>query len=226
MLFVISLCALSALESTSGAFKNIIQLHYDAALTRRKCSTMLSIVMRIVLSPFASSPASTSAFSPTFSDLSSTEKFKFQSYIKCIKQEARQAGRTPTVPKAQSSRTGGEVVGVVYYKSLDGRPEKGKLSMCRRSSPVGGIIYSTRFRLELWAAVIKMLNALTPTKARTLAHTLPTQPLKLQLQLQLHCSLWGKAKSVAYSPAPRNGNWSSNNSAQWNEHEKSTDWYF
>lgn len=121
MLFVISLCALSALESTSGAFKNIIQLHYDAALTRRKCSTMLSIVMRIVLSPFASSPA----FSPTFSDLSSTEKFKFQSYIKRIKQEARQAGRTPTVPKAQSSRTGGEVVGVVYYKSLDGRPAKG-----------------------------------------------------------------------------------------------------
>lgn len=90
MLFVISLCALSALESTSGAFKNIIQLHYDAALTRRKCSTMLSIVMRIVLSPFASSSASTSAFSPTFSDLSSTEKFKFQSYIKRIKQEGRQ----------------------------------------------------------------------------------------------------------------------------------------
>lgn len=87
MLFVISLCALSALESTSGAFKNIIQLHYDAALTRRKCSTMLSIVMRIVLSPFASSPA---IFSPTFSDLSSTEKFKFQSYIKRIKQEGRQ----------------------------------------------------------------------------------------------------------------------------------------
>lgn len=85
---------------------------------------------------------------------------------------SRKAGRTPTVPKAQSSRTGGEVVGVVYYKSLDGRPEKGKLSMCRRSSPVGGIIYSTRFRLELWAAVIKMLNALTPTKARTLCtHT-------------------------------------------------------
>lgn len=93
MPFLISLCALSALESTSGAFKNIIQLHYDAALTRRKCSTMLSIVMRIVLSPFASSPVFSPASSSAFSDLSSTEKFKFQSYIKRIKQEGRQAGR-------------------------------------------------------------------------------------------------------------------------------------
>lgn len=93
MPFLISLSALSALESTSGAFKNIIQLHYDAALTRRKCSTMLSIVMRIVLSPFASFPAFTSVFSSALSDLSSTEKFKFQSYIKRIKQEGRQPGR-------------------------------------------------------------------------------------------------------------------------------------
>lgn len=124
MLFLISLCALSALESTSGAFKNIIQLHYDAALTRRKCSTMLSIVMRIVLSPFASSPAFPSAFSSAFSDLSSTEKFKFQSYIKRIKQEGWQSGR-PLCQKRNPAGQGAEVVGVVYYKSLDGRPAKG-----------------------------------------------------------------------------------------------------
>lgn len=124
MPFLISLCALSALESTSGAFKNIIQLHYDAALTRRKCSTMLSIVMRIVLSPFASSPAFPSAFSSAFSDLSSTEKFKFQSYIKRIKQEGWQSGR-PLCQKRNPAGQGAEVVGVVYYKSLDGRLAKG-----------------------------------------------------------------------------------------------------
>lgn len=124
MPFLISLCALSALESTSGAFKNIIQLHYDAALTRRKCSTMLSIVMRIVLSPFASSPAFPPAFSPSISS-AICRRLKSLNFSHISSASSRKAGRTPTVPKAQSSRTGGEVVGVVYYKSLDGRPAKG-----------------------------------------------------------------------------------------------------
>lgn len=147
MLFLISLCALSALESTSGAFKNIIQLHYDAALTRRKCSTMLSIVMRIVLSPFASSPVFSPASSSAFSDLSSTEKFKFQSYIKRIKQEVWQSGR-PLCQKrnpADRERASRSCVLQIARRAAC----KGKLSMCRRSAPVGGIIYSTRFRLEL-----------------------------------------------------------------------------
>lgn len=145
MPFLISLCALSALESTSGAFKNIIQLHYDAALTRRKCSTMLSIVMRIVLSPFASSPvfspASSSAIcrrlkSLNFSHISSASSRKAGSQDahcakSAIQQDRERASRSCVLQIARRAAC------------------KGKLSMCRRSAPVGGIIYSTRFRLEL-----------------------------------------------------------------------------
>lgn len=125
MPFLISLCALSALESTSGAFKNIIQLHYDAALTRRKCSTMLSIVMRIVLSPFASSPAFPPAFSPSISS-AICRRLKSLNFSHISSASSRKAGRQDAhCAKSAIQQDWGEVVGVVYYKSLDGRPAKG-----------------------------------------------------------------------------------------------------
>lgn len=149
MPFLISLCALSALESTSGAFKNIIQLHYDAALTRRKCSTMLSIVMRIVLSPFASSPAFPPAFSPSISS-AICRRLKSLNFSHISSASSRKAGRQDAHCAKSAIQQDRERASRSCVLQIARRAAcKGKLSMCRRSAPVGGIIYSTRFRLEL-----------------------------------------------------------------------------
>jgi len=121
------------------AFKKIIQLHYDAALTTSK--------------PLA----------PWLLLLSLTIEFKISN---ASENQRRSFGPHHTIEnKKEQSRQ----KGVVYYKSLNGRPTKDDCQ-CFRLFAVGGwhnlwppiVPRSPISRVS--TAVIKMLNALTHTK--------------------------------------------------------------